>query len=93
MKTKSARVETTDTTTLKQLKVGDFFSFGGNLFIKTQLWWDNDPGMDYGIIKFTEKRGKLNKQGLWLASETEVVSAVFMDKIIARAILRVVLEK
>ncbi len=80
------KAKTTDTITLKQLKVGDFFSYKGNLFIKTQLWWDNDPGMDYGVIKFVVKRGKVNKQGLWLAYETEVSPAVFMDDVMARAI-------
>ena len=80
------KAESTRHTTLKQLKVGDFFSLQGNLFVKTQLWWDNCPGMDYGIIKFTEKRGKVVKQGLWLGSEAEILPAVFMDDVIARAI-------
>lgn len=57
------------------------------MFIKTQLWWDNDPGMDYGVIKFTEKRGKVIKQGLWLGSEAEVSSAVFMDDVITTALI------
>lgn len=87
MKAKSTRVETTDITTLEQLKVGDFFSYEGNLFIKTQLWWDNDPGMDYGVIKFTEKREKVIKQGLWLGGKAEVLPAVFMDDVIITALV------
>ena len=67
--------------------MGDFFSLGGNLFIKTQLTWDNNPGMDYGIIKFTEKRGKVVKQGMWLASEVEILPAAFMDDVIATALV------
>lgn len=80
-------MKTTDITTLGQLKVGDFFSFKGNLCVKTQLWWDNDPGMDYGIIQFTKKRGKVIKQGMWQSSKAEVTPAVFMDDIIATALV------
>lgn len=79
--------DTTNTTTLGKLKVGDFFIYEGKLCVKTQAFWDNNPGMDYGIIQFTEKRGKVIKQGMWQGSKAEVSLAVFMDDAIATALV------
>jgi len=72
---------------LKQLKVGDFFFYRKHLYIKTQLWWDNNPGMDYGVIEFSLKRGKIVRNGLWMDSTAEVSPTDFVDEMITNAIL------
>jgi hypothetical protein len=74
-------------TTLEQLEIGDFFFYKNKLFIKTQAWWDKNPGMDYGVIKFTKSRGKVKKEDLWLDSETEVTPAAFMNDFLERKLV------